>query len=262
METPLTPRTLPPIELVCSSMQAARTYHDGLARNSMAVAVLLSAHVRPIMQAPQRRPYNYPPGNVSGGHEYKAAEQVALTLKRWRAALEELPRGSEKWLNLKVRISMAEERYTARLKVLESINTAPRIEPGDRTLLNVTVPALHVRIIGAEEETGSYTADLWRGIVVIDADTPGFRKYRHTDPKKLQGRWPLYQPNTLGTELIQGAQAQPWHEALFAELWQRPGAMLPTLLLVPVEIAPASMPLDTPLCQGQNCDSSQSALND
>ena len=231
----MTPRTLPPVELVCSSMQTARDSHRRIAHNALSVALLHpDGRNVPILRAPAQVPNGLRRGDTAGGHEVMLLEQLQASIDHWeeRHALA-LPDSPERHA-LAARLDRADKML---FKVRSDIADmpAPSIPGGMRDVYTVTVPGLHVRVQGQ-----AYTADLIRVQIAVDPSTPRYEeylgRYQHTG-HQATGPQPLYKVRSDRSGLTLASEARDWHEALVKQLW--PAPRLPELLAVPVEVAPA-----------------------
>ena len=230
----MTPRTLPPVNLVCSSMQAALVSHRRIAHNALSVA-LLDPQGRnvPIMRAPAQVPNGLRRGDTAGGHEVMLLEQLQASIDHWeeRHALA-LPDSPERHA-LAARLDRADKML---FKVRSDIADmpAPSIPGGMRDVYTVTVPGLHVRVQGQ-----AYTADLIRVQIAVKPSTPRYEEYlgrKEWPGHQATGKYPLYCPRTDGTGMQQARGSEDWHVVLIAQLW--PAPRLPELLAVPVDAVP------------------------
>ena len=229
----MTPRTLPPIELVCSSVQAARVSHYRIAHNALTVALLASRNA-PVIRAPAQVPNGLRRGDTAGGHEVGLLEQLQATIDHLEAEHGMAWPDSVRRAGLALRIERA-DKMLAKVRADLDAYPTPSIPGGMRDVYTVTVPGLHVRVEGQ-----AYTADLMRVQIVVEPTTPRYEEYlgRKSWPgHQATGPQPLYKVRSDRSGLSLASEAQSWHEALVKQLW--PAPRLPELLAVPVDAVPA-----------------------
>ena len=221
-------RTLPPINLVCSSMQAARVSHYRIAHNAFTVALLTSRNA-PVIRAPAQVPNGLRRGDTAGGHEVGLMEQLQATIDHLEAEHGMAWPDSVRRAGLALRIERA-DKMLAKVRADLDAYPTPSIPGGMRDVYTVTVPGLHVRVEGQ-----AYTADLIRVQIAVDPSTPRYEEYlgrKEWPGHQATGKYPLYCPRTDGTGMQQARGSEDWHAVLIAQLW--PAPRLPELLAVPV----------------------------
>ena len=223
--------TLPPVDLVCVSLLAARVSHRRLAHNALAVALLGSRNA-PVMHAPPQVPNGLRRGDTSGGFEVLALEQLQATVDHLEAAHAIAMPGSVERAKLADRMDRADAMMLKVRGALSDMPT-PSVPAGMRDTYTVTVPGLHARVIGLKDQTVDYTADLMRAQIAVDPGTPRYDEYlgRHAWPgHQATGPQPLYKVRSDHSGLTLATEARDWHETLIAHLW--PAPRLPELLAV------------------------------
>ena len=222
----VTPRTLPPINLTCSSMQTARDSRRRIAHNALAVALLASRNA-PVIRAPAQVPNGLRRGDTTGGLEVLALEQLQATIDHLEAAHGIALPGSPERIRLADRIVQADRAILKVRSALSDMPT-PSVPGGMRDAYTVTVPGLHVRVQGQD-----YTADLIRVQIAVKQTTPRYDEYlgRHAWPgHHATGPYPLFCPRSDGTGMQQARGSEDWHVDLIALLW--PAPRLPELTAV------------------------------
>lgn len=226
----MTPKTLPPVNLVCSSMQAALVSHRRIAHNALSVALLHpDGRNVPILRAPPQVPNGLRRGDTAGGHEDNLVKQLEATIKHLEASHGIALPDSLARTKLADRIVQAEKALAKVRSDIADMPT-PSVPGGMRDVYTVTVPGLHVRVQGQ-----AYTADLIRVQIAVEPSTPRYEEYlgrREWPGHQATGKYPLYCPRTDGTGMQQARGSEDWHMVLIAQLW--PAPRLPELLAVPV----------------------------
>lgn len=230
-------RALPPVELTCPTIAAARLSHLRLAHNALAVALLASRNApRPAVH--QQAPNSGSRVSTPGGQEQQSMEALQRRIdqaeERHGLALPDSPE--------RAMYAQQLERMDGHMKALrEQLDALPsgaRVYPGLRDTYTVTVPALHVRVEGV-----AYVADLWRGPVNVDPLTLDYDRYlgRGEHPgHEARGGNPLWIPRTDRTGMQRARGSEDWHAVLMVRLW--PVLGLPELREVPMDsILPAEL---------------------
>jgi hypothetical protein len=221
-------KTRPPVELTVSTLAAAEVAHYRLAHNSLAFS-MLSSHNSPIVRAHSGIPNGQQRGDTRGGLEQALLADLQATADHLESQHALAAPGSPELTRYAERMLRVDAQIALTRAALDAI-TPPGPPPGQRNAYMVTVPALHARVAGVE-----YVAELWRGQVIVDAETPGLDAYlgrgQHAG-HEIRGEWPLWRPYDAGMK--PASSAEKWHAELLERLW--PAPRLPELR-VSMEIA-------------------------